>query len=137
MTAPREASVRRAVTAYLNTLGPDVCWRSNPATPYGVTGDPDLLVCVRGLTLAIELKRPGWRPTPGWQASPQGRRMQRWAQAGALCLIAWSKDQVVEVIAPLLPRIERGVRNGGLRPALATPNTEATAPEAVGDRRDD
>ncbi len=42
-------------------------------------GTPDLLACVRGRFVAVELKQPGARPTP-----LQMKRLRSWAKAGAI-----------------------------------------------------
>lgn len=50
-------------------------------------GTPDLLGCVRGRFVAIELKQPGKVPTP-----LQMKRLRDWAAAGALA--GWATTEV-------------------------------------------
>lgn len=50
-------------------------------------GQPDLLGCVRGRMIAVELKQPSKRPTP-----LQFRRLRSWAAAGALA--GWARTEV-------------------------------------------
>ena len=102
VTPPREQSVRRAVTAYLRSLAPRVAYRSNPASPYGQAGDPDLFCCVGGQLVCLELKRPGWQPTPGWLAGQQSKRLKKWAEAGAIAVVVRSRAEAETVMAALL-----------------------------------
>jgi hypothetical protein len=63
-----EAAVRKAVVKRLPDLfGKDCYWVSNPPSPYGASGRPDIEVIVNGNFFAIELKREsyGYNPTKG------------------------------------------------------------------------
>lgn len=95
----REASVRRAVVALLNAYGDQVCYRSNPPSPFdGQAGDPDIIACAWGQTVIMELKRPDWVQTPAWERSPQGRRVARWLAAGAIGGIVRSRADAMVII---------------------------------------
>lgn len=102
----REAAVRRQVVAYLAKLAKDgapVCYRSNPPSPYdGVAGDPDIIACVNGRMVILELKQPDWRPTPAYERGAQWRRILAWRAAGALGGIVSSKDEVVVLVQEAL-----------------------------------
>jgi hypothetical protein len=50
-------------------------------------GTPDLLACVRGRFVAVELKQPGKKPTP-----LQMKRLRDWAAVGALA--GWATTEV-------------------------------------------
>lgn len=51
------------------------------------SGQPDLIACVRGRFVAVELKQPGKKPTP-----LQMKRLRTWAAAGALA--GWVTTEV-------------------------------------------
>lgn len=51
------------------------------------SGTPDLLGCIRGRFVAVELKQPGKVPTP-----LQMKRLRDWARAGALA--GWATTEV-------------------------------------------
>lgn len=71
-------------------------------------GHPDLLCCLRGRFVAIELKQPGKVPTP-----LQMKRLRDWAAAGALA--GWATTEV-EFDALLV----RAVDYGWINPQLDT-----------------
>lgn len=52
-----------------------------------LSGTPDLLACVRGRFVAVELKQPGKRPT-----ALQMKRLRDWQSAGAL--VGWVTTEV-------------------------------------------
>jgi hypothetical protein len=58
-----------------------------------VVGTPDRLCTYRGLFLAIEVKKPGNKPTPA-----QSGKLQWWAQRGAIAFWADDVDQVEAVL---------------------------------------
>lgn len=93
----REAAVRTQVLGLLKryqATGAPVCYRSNPPSPYdGVAGDPDLIACVNGRMVILELKQPDWRPTPAYERGAQWRRILAWRAAGALGGIVRSKAE--------------------------------------------
>ena len=94
----REAAVRRQVVAYLKSLAPRVAYRSNPASPFAVAGDPDIFACLRlpdgrGQLLAIELKAPGGR-----LSDAQVRRLAVWAESGAVVVVAYGRADVETAI---------------------------------------
>lgn len=93
MTTARESSVRRSVVAYLRSLAPAVCYRSNPASPYATAGDPDLFICIGGQLIACEIKRPGWKPTEAWRQTAQARRLEAWSRSGAIVMVVTRCDQ--------------------------------------------
>lgn len=103
MTPPREASVRRAVVAYLRSLAPAVAYRSNPPSPYDTAaGDPDIIASVGGWLVALELKRPGWRAADGWRQTAQARRLHAWQASGAIVAVVTSVGEARAVVEPVL-----------------------------------
>ena len=57
-----------------------------------------------GRFLAIEVKRPGWRPTPAWRKSPQAAFLAAVTRAGGVAFVARSVEEAVR----LLGEHERG-----------------------------
>lgn len=55
-------------------------------SPYLPTGTPDLICCVCGRTVVIEIKRPNLRPDPA-----QMGELRKWANAGAIA--GWATDE--------------------------------------------
>lgn len=56
---------------------------------FTTVGTPDVLGCVAGRMVAVEVKRPGGRPT-----AAQVAQLAKWRRAGALALVATSADEV-------------------------------------------
>lgn len=52
------------------------------------SGTPDILGAVRGLALAVEIKWGDNQPT-----ALQKKRLQQWADAGAITGVAWSESE--------------------------------------------
>jgi hypothetical protein len=60
MATTPEGRVKAKVKAYLDSLGPDVCWYYMPVqNGMGVVGIPDIIACIYGRFVAIETKAPG------------------------------------------------------------------------------
>jgi hypothetical protein len=60
-------------------------------------GVPDFLCCVNGKFLAIELKRPGERPT-----DDQQRELNEVTLSGGIACVAFSLEQVISILNELL-----------------------------------
>lgn len=119
MTAPRESAVVRAITRWLQTLGPGVVWRNIAGTPYGVVGDPDFMISVGGHFVCLEAKRSGWHATPAWRETAQARRLHKWQESGATVAVVTSLDEARAVIEPILVELAQAyaatlAANGGL-----------------------
>ncbi len=56
-------------------------------------GQPDLLGCYQGRTLALEVKRPGGKPTPLQLAV-----LKKWEAAGAIAAVVHSVEEVKEIL---------------------------------------
>lgn len=63
----------------------------------GVSGLSDIVACVRGRMVVIEVKRPGKKPTDMQEAF-----LQRVRDAGGVALVITSVEQLVEQVSPLL-----------------------------------
>lgn len=102
MAAPREADIQRACLQYLHLIGWHV-WRNNTGATratdtrgkarfirYGSPGSADILgVTPRGQFLAVELKRPGNKPT-----ELQAEWLERVRKSGGLAIVATSLDEL-------------------------------------------
>jgi hypothetical protein len=51
-----------------------------------------------GRFLAVEVKRPGWRPTPKWGAGPQARFIEAVRRAGGVAGVARSREELRELL---------------------------------------
>lgn len=91
MTA--EISIVRAILRYLNSLD-ETHARKTHGGRYA-TGWPDVVGAHRGRFLALEVKRPGGKPTP-----LQVRELQRWERAGAIAAVVTSVDEVRALLEP-------------------------------------
>lgn len=82
-----EATLTRQITTYLERLkraGLPVWWLKVKGGPMQRAGVPDLLICIGGYMLAIELKSPDTMPVP----SPKQARELIWlsrARARTIC----------------------------------------------------
>lgn len=56
-------------------------------------GQPDLLGCYQGRTLALEVKRPGGKPT-----KLQMTMLKKWEAAGAIADVVHSVEEVKEIL---------------------------------------
>lgn len=64
---------------------------------------PDLLGCLDGITLAVEVKREGEDPRPD-----QVAELRRWARAGAVTGVARSADDARRFVAEVRRRAREG-----------------------------
>lgn len=73
-----ESYEKQAIKKYLDSLA--MCWHMSPTTfGYGASGNPDIVVCLGGRFIGIEVKREGKQPTP-----VQIRRMEQISAAGGV-----------------------------------------------------
>jgi len=106
MKSPRESDIQRSILDYL-TLLRIPCWRNNSGAValgdgksrryvrYGAKGSADILGVLppSGRLLAIEVKRPGNKPTEHQSTWLEGMR-----QAGAVVCVAYSVEDVQRVL---------------------------------------
>ena len=57
-----------------------------------------------GRFLAIEVKRPGWRPTPSWRKSPQAAFLAAVTRAGGVAFVARSAEEAVRLLSEHAPQ---------------------------------
>lgn len=85
-----EAAITEAIIRWLRARGAHVI--KTYGGPYR-RGLPDLIGVYRGRALALEVKRPGGKPTP-----LQEHELGRWAAAGALVAVVTSVEDVKRLI---------------------------------------
>ncbi len=74
-----EAYEKAEICKYLDSIG---AWYCKPATyGYGKSGTPDIIVCIRGAFISIEVKREGKDPT-----KIQMRRIEEITESGGIAL---------------------------------------------------
>ena len=95
----KESDIKREIVTALRQAGwvPVVIWQG----PLSKPGISDLLCCVRGKFVAIEVKRPGGKPT-----KEQECFLEKVEQAGGLGLVATSADEVIRRLDLTLPMFE-------------------------------
>ena len=87
-----EASIVQGIRMLLTTRG---AWNMKVhGGPMGRAGIPDVIACYRGVFVAIEVKRPGAKPTPH-----QRRELDAIHSADGHAVIATSKHDVLELLA--------------------------------------
>lgn len=91
-----ESSIQTAIIGYLKGLG---CYVYNaPGSAVSAKGTSDLLVCYKGLFVALELKRPDG--TYGI-TKPQEIRQRQVRKAGGAAFTVTSIDEVAVALASL------------------------------------
>jgi hypothetical protein len=63
---------------------------------YGTSGIPDLLCCFHGAFVALEVKRPGNKPTPSQAAQLEGI-----TRAGGRALVVHDADEALAILSVL------------------------------------
>lgn len=87
-----EKSILKAIIKYLDSI-PGCKAEKRYNTPYGGGGKPDITACFHGRRIEIEVKAPGSRLT-----KLQERELEDWERSGAVCVVAWSVEDVKKAI---------------------------------------
>ena len=87
-----ETSITNAIRKHLLALDGCYCIKIH-VTSYVTRGTPDILGCFQGRMFALEVKRPGNKPTP-----IQRVELERWAAAGAITAVVHSVEEAVEAV---------------------------------------
>lgn len=95
-----EASIVARILKYLNTVG----YAHKIHGDMHTVGRVDIVGCVAGRAIAIEVKQPGKQPTPRQQ-----RELDLWRSAGAISGVACSVEDVEKLLAS---EIGGGMQNG-------------------------
>ena len=72
---------------------PDIWIVKYQAGVYGITGVPDLLLCVKGMFIGLEVKGPSGKPTEA-----QMLQRAKILKSGGICEVVRSLDEAIEVI---------------------------------------
>lgn len=92
---PKENGIVDGILEYLNSL-PFSTAEKVQGTSLS-SGKADINACVRGRAVRIEVKTPD----NGNKASKKQKiNLKRWAAAGAVCMIAYTVEDVKQVITP-------------------------------------
>lgn len=94
---PAEKSITRSILKWLNDQ-PGCYAVKTHGGPFQA-GQPDILGCFRGQMFALEVKRPGNKPT-----KLQVAMLRKWLEAGAIIGVVTSLDEVKEMFAWMLVR---------------------------------
>lgn len=114
-----EAKEKAKVKAFLTEIG--ACHRWPVPYGYGLP-DIDCHACIGGTFWAIEVKRPGERPT-----ALQWRTLAQWQAAGAR--IAWgTADDIIPIIERWLAYQAHG---GAVHETEQSPNATAQQPRQI------
>ena len=90
-----ESFEKTAIKKHLEKIG---AWHFSPyMAGMGKTGVPDIICCYRTVFIAIEVKRPGKKPTP-----IQERRMEEVRKAGGIAI--WgTAEKVIDELKRMFP----------------------------------
>lgn len=97
MAMTPEAKVKAAIKKYLSTLA-DCWWFMPVSNGMGSMGIPDIIVCIRGMFLAIECKAPGKERST---TALQERQIAGINGAGGYAIVASSVEQVQAAVMAL------------------------------------
>lgn len=95
-TVPLESAIVKKILTWLNKQ-PGVKAEKTHGGMYGKAGKPDITGCIRGRRFEIEVKRPGNKPTP-----LQMKELRDWKAAGAIVGVAYSLDDVKELLKDVI-----------------------------------
>lgn len=90
-SGPSEKAIVNAIKRHLDKL--PGCYVIKTHGSIYSAGQPDLLGCYQGRTLALEVKRPGGKPTKLQQAV-----LKKWEAAGAITAVVTSVEEVKELL---------------------------------------
>lgn len=92
MSRPLESRVRSLIWRHLKMMRA-AKFVPYPGSAHGEAGTPDLVGCIDGRAVLIEVKRPG-----GTLSRIQEHRISEWRDAGALVIVAHSWREVEEAL---------------------------------------
>lgn len=88
---PSEKAIVNSIMRYLEKLPGCYAFKTHGSI-YG-SGQPDIVGCIKGRAFALEVKRPGGKPT-----KLQVCMLEKWKSAGAVTGVVHSVDEVKEVL---------------------------------------
>ena len=90
---PTEKTITKNIQVWLKQQ-PGVFFYKVHGDPFQTAGLPDLILCVSGRFVGLEVKQPGKKPTP-----LQTRTLEKIKEAGGASAIVTSLDEVKEIIS--------------------------------------
>lgn len=95
---PSEKNIQRSIIRWLNSQ--EIVWHVKTTQGgYGRAGIPDIIACVAGEFLAIEVKAPGGRPS-----KLQAHEILKIAKAGGMVVVTDNLDEVKQAVDMLRRR---------------------------------
>ena len=92
----KEKSITNTILKYLRGLDNCFCWKEHGGM-YGTSGIPDIICCLDGRFIGIEVKRPG-----GKVSRLQEITLRKIETAGGVGIVAFSVEDVKQFINKLL-----------------------------------
>lgn len=93
---PLESTIVNSILRWLRKQ-PGVKAEKTHGGMYGRAGKPDISGCVNGRRFEIEVKRPGNKPT-----KLQLKELREWEEAGAITGVAYSLEDVKELLKDVI-----------------------------------
>jgi Holliday junction resolvase len=88
----KESNIQNSILRYLNKL-PNSRWYNLHGSGWVGSGRPDIVGCLNGRFVAIEVKKPGEVPT-----KIQQFELMEFRDAGAIAFVATSADEVRQIL---------------------------------------
>lgn len=92
----KEKSITNDILKYLKTVEHCFAFKEHGGM-YGTAGIPDIICCINGNFLAIEVKRPGGKVT-----KLQNKTISKIIASGGIAIVAFSVNDVEKAISKLL-----------------------------------
>ena len=89
----RESAITKRIIDYIHSIGGTAI--KVHGSVYMHSGTPDIIACVRGRFVAIEVKQPGKHPTPA-----QVAYIEKIQRSGGIAFVAHSVEEVDDLLAP-------------------------------------
>lgn len=96
LNQPLESNITRSILKYLKTVDNCFAWKAHGGY-YGVAGIPDIVCCLNGHFLALEVKRPGNKPT-----KQQAAVLGKINRAGGRAFVVYGVNEVREIVKEIL-----------------------------------
>lgn len=100
-----ESYLQRQVCEFLRKA--NVFFYHPRETKKGTDGLPDLICCVKGLFLAIELKNPRYKKPENYLREEQKKIKEQIERAGGVYLVTNNLDDVVNVVNYIIENISK------------------------------
>lgn len=91
----KESSITASILKWIDALPHGKALKIH-GSAMGGKGHPDIIACILGRLVAIEVKQPGKRPT-----QLQAYVLEQWRKAGAIAISATTLDDVKDAVHDL------------------------------------